>query len=336
MGSPYKNNIFAEAGFSDKKLKRLAKRPFWEKGMAPWHAWESERTGFGLGLRVGGFYPPFLPLFLKSDHYANPITEIRENEGVGNETGIYLTWNPVKARKMNKAGFETYCIKHPWRYLHLPRYPRTLGNGTLLFLPHSHDSFRSSFDWDKVKTELERIPERALPVTVCLGEQDIKRGLLEEVRENLGLPVVSAGELTSQLFPFRLWRLFRNYAFTAGFDDGSHAIYAIWSGRSHLLLGDGVFSSQKRVEDGQWEESSIDEGFMRDYDVEEVAREMKQFLTSLRTFRTEPSQEEINLVEKWTNSNDSLSQSQLSGLLWRSILRWRLPRKLTSRLDNSP
>ena len=330
MGSQYRNSIFAQAGFSDKKLKRLANRPFWEKGMASWHAWESERTGFGIGLRVGGFYPPFLPLFVKSDHYANPITEIRENEGVGNQTDIYLTWNPVKARKMNKAGFDTYCIKHPWRYLNLPRFPRTLGNGTLLFLPHSHDSFRSSFDWSKVKFELEKIPKQALPITVCLGEQDIKKGLLEEVRENLDLPVVSAGELTSQLFPFRLWRLFRNYAFTAGFNVASHAIYAIWSGRSYLLLGNSVFSSQKRVEDGRWTESSINERFMKDYDVEEIELEMKHFITSLQIFHTEPAEDQNNLVEKWTNSTDSLSRLQLSKLLWRSLLNKIFSRKLTS------
>lgn len=217
----------------------------------------------------------------------------------------------------------------------MPRYTRTLGNGTLLFLPHSHDSFRSTFDWNKVKSELERIPKRALPVTVCLGEQDIKKGLLREVRENLNLPVVSAGELTSQLFPFRLWRLFRNYAFTAGFDDGSHAIYAIWSGRSYLLLDNGVFSSKKRVEGGRWTESYINERFMQDYDDEEIAREMKHFLTSLQTFRTEPSEQQNDLVEQWTNSNDSLSRSQLRDLLWQSLLSKMLTRKLTSQKESS-
>lgn len=39
-------------GYDDLKLEKMAKRPFLERGLAPWAAWEAERTGFGLGFRM--------------------------------------------------------------------------------------------------------------------------------------------------------------------------------------------------------------------------------------------------------------------------------------------
>lgn len=308
-------------GYSDRKLLRLSKRPFWEKGMAPWHAWESERTGFGLGLRIGGFYPPFFPLFLKSDHYANPITEIRDNEGKDNLTQTYLTWNPHKAKKMNDAGYLAYCVKHPWHYLNLPRYEPGSGTGTLVFLPHSHGSLRSEFDWNKIKSELSKIPQEAQPLTICIGEQDVQKGLLAEVRDNLRLPIVSAGELTSQFFPFRLWRLFAKHSYTAGFNVASHSIYAIWSGRSYFLLDDTSFSFQIKDGQAQWREFSHEENFRKSYDDDKVAEEARELGLSFREFRYSPSEQQKNFVKKYVVSEHSINRLSLCKVLWVSFVR---------------
>lgn len=310
---------FVTAGFSDKKLIRLARRPFWEKGLAPWHAWESERTGFGLGLRVGGFYPPFLPLFIKTDHYANPITEIRKNEAIGNQSGVYLTWNPVKAKKMRDSGYSSFCAKHPWRYLRLPQFSRETGKGTLLFLPHSHGKLRSSFDWVKIKSELKRIPKSALPITICIGEQDIHKGLLREVREHLDLPIVTAGELTSQLFPFRLWGLLRRHAYTAGFNLASHSIYAIWSGRPFLLLDERSFDYEILDELDGWSNYSSEEIIRRSYS--EIIDEFEIWRESLRHFQEEPSKVQVQYVANFTDSTEALSRLELSRVLWMQLFR---------------
>lgn len=312
----------AQAGFSDKKLERLARRPFWEKGMALWHAWESERTGFGLGLRVGGFYPPFLPLFIKSDHYANPITEIRENEGAGNQTGAYLTWNPEKAKKMEQAGHKAYCVRHPWRYLNLPRHSSSSGRGTLLFLPHSHSTISTIFDWPQIREELQRIPAQALPITVCIGEQDIHKGLLEEVRENLDLPIVTAGELTSQLFPFRFWSLLKKHRYTAGFNLASQPIYAVWSGRPYLLLNETSFKNQIKNDQGEWRDYSVEENIGKGYVGEASFSEVQIWRESLSKFTELPTPWQLNYVEKYTNSAEAISRLKLFGLLWAQLSRW--------------
>lgn len=322
MGSSNEGEGIVQAGFSDRKLKRLARRPFWEKGMALWHAWESERTGFGLGLRVGGFYPPFLPLFIKSDHYANPITEIRENEGVGNQTGAYLTWNPEKAKKMEQAGHKAYCVKHPWRYLNLPRHSSSSGNGTLLFLPHSHSTISTTFDWPQIREELQRIPAQALPITVCIGEQDIQKGLLEEVRENLDLPIVTAGELTSQLFPFRFWSLLKKHRYTAGFNLSSQPIYAIWSGRSYLLLNETSFKNKIKNEEGEWRDYSVDENIRKAYDDEASFSEVQIWRKSLSKFTEHPTTQQMRYVEKYTNSTEAIPRLKLCVLLWTQLFSW--------------
>lgn len=316
------------AGFSDKKLTRLANRPFWEKGLTPWMAWESERTGFGLGIRVGGFFPNFLPLAVKSDHYADPITAERQNE-VDNEWGLYLTWFPTKAKVINQTGGNAMCIKHPWRYLGLKRIVRP-GSGSLVFLPHSHGSLRSEFNWENIRVQMSSLDSKYFPLTICLGEQDVNLGLHKIVREELGLPVVTAGDLKSQLFPFRFWSLLSRYRYTVGFNLASHTIYCLWAGRPFRLLADGAFSYLELDPDGQTRPlpASVEERLIRDYPDTETREKMVQLTKSLSVDLEIPSKLQNELVEEFTNSPLAVGRLELARLMWAQL--WK-KRKLVLR-----
>lgn len=157
-----------DLGFSDKKLERMTYRPFFEKGLARWKAWESERTGFGLGFRFAAGYPLFLPLFFTSDHYTNPITELRENE-ISGRFGAHLVWYGPKASLLRNQGVTAYCVPHPWKFLPLPKKEWSEGRGTLYFLPHGHPGIEIEPDWKALRSELEGLPEMYHPISVCLG-----------------------------------------------------------------------------------------------------------------------------------------------------------------------
>jgi hypothetical protein len=316
-------------GFSDRRLESLSSRPFWEKGFAPWMAWESERTGFGLGFRVAGLLPVFFPLPLKSDHYADPITSVRENE-VMNEWGLYLTWSARKASLMRERGLNAICVKHPWRYLGLGRIKRK-GSGTLVFLPHSHDSLKSEFRWESIRGQLESLDEKHYPLTVCIGEQDIKNNLHHIVRLELKLPIVTAGDLNSQIFPFRFWKLLARYRYTVGFNLASHTMYCIWAGRPFRIMGDGAFKYS--AVDGSGKISSLSESTKTRIAVDNPDKDTQNIMTlfyeSLLEDSDAPSDFQHQVVEQFTNSMDAVSRIQLAIILWSQI--WHKRRHLILR-----
>ena len=312
------------SGYSDKKLSRLASRPFWEKGLAPWMAWESERTGFGLGIRVGGFFPVFFPLPVKSDHYADPITEPRENE-LHNKWEVYLTWSAAKEELLRNQGHRAYCVKHPWRYLGLGEIRRR-GVGSLVFLPHSHGNLMTEFKWEIVRQELASLPAKHLPLVVCLGEQDIKSGLHKVVRTQLGLPVVTAGELTSQFFPFRFWRLLSRYRYTLGFNLASHTIYSIWAGRPFRLIGEKAFSffAVNDAGNSMGLGQTVNERIVKDNPHPVIRARMIEFADSLRQDLDEPSDLQKGVVSEFTDSPLAISRFSLTRILWLQLIRKRL------------
>ena len=318
-----RRDLFSSRGFSDAKLEKLSRRPFWEKGLSPWMAWESERTGFGLGIRMGGFFPVFFPLPVKSDHYADPITEPRDNE-LHNEWEVYLTWSAAKAELLRNQGLRAYCVKHPWRYLGLGEIGRR-GIGSLVFLPHSHGNLHTEFNWDIVREELTSLHVKHLPLVVCLGEQDIKSGLHKTVRTELGLPVVTAGELTSQFFPFRFWRLLARHRYTLGFNLASHSIYSIWAGRPFRLIGEKAFSFFAVNNDGSSMGlgETVNERILKDNPHPVIRAKMIEFADSLRKDLDEPSDLQKRVVSEFTDSPLAISRLELTSVLWFQILRKR-------------
>lgn len=322
-------------GFSDRKLEALSKSARFEKGLSPWATWESERTGFGLGFRKAGSYPPFLPLFFSSDHYADPITELRPNE-VNPAYGVHLTWNPVKVEKLRSLGVDSHLVQHPWRYLGLKTTPAPPNKSTLLFLPHSHDRLRVELDWGPLQESLEEKGLAAGRVAICLGSFDIQRGFHKEVRERLKLPIVTAGDTTSQLFPYRLWKLISGFAFTAGLSPGSQMYYAVMASRQYHLFGEdlGVFFVE--AEDERWEIASLERRMNRAFPDPETRRRLEGFLVSLRIRKPFPSPYEVEFVSDTLFPRGALSRPELRKIMYRQLrlnlgelsALWRLERTL--------
>jgi hypothetical protein len=177
---------------------------------------------------------------------------------------------------------------------------------------------------------MSSLDPKYFPLTICLGEQDVKLGLHRIAREELGLPVVSAGDLKSQLFPFRFWSLLSRYRYTVGFNLASHTIYCLWAGRPFRLLEDGAFSFLELGADGQARPlpPSVEERLTRDYPDTETRDKMVLLAKSLSVDLERPSDLQNDLVEEFTNSALALGRTELARLIWGQL--WK-KRKLVLR-----
>jgi hypothetical protein len=101
--------------------------------------------------------------------------------------------------------------------------------GTLFFPSHSIASDVVEHDVDGIVSTLRALPEKFLPITVCIYFFDDMRGL-GTAFERAGFPVVSAGNNHDPQFMIRLHHLLAAHRFAASDDVGSCCYYSMYSG----------------------------------------------------------------------------------------------------------
>lgn len=302
-------------GFDNRTLEKMARPPAIEKGLAPWAAWEAERTGFGLGFRCAAGFPPFLPLLFTSDHYADPITELRDNE-TSSKFETHLCWYSPKAKILKEQGVDAYCVRHPWNYLRLRPVPLVPGRGTLLFLPHLNSRVEIDINWAGLRAELASLPTWYQPFTVMLGAGEIDQGFHLTVREELGLPIVSAGRIESQLFPYRFWRILTSFSHSAGGFLGSQVFYSIWAGRPHRFLNPSNVTISRKTNSGESIDMSHGAWMKKTFPDTETRAKMSDFINSLALDHQSPTEEQVGFVEECLRSPEALGRAQLTKLIW--------------------
>lgn len=307
-------------GYDDLKLEKMAKRPFLERGLAPWAAWEAERTGFGLGFRMAAWFPLFLPLLFTADHYADPITELRANE-TSNRFKTHLSWYGPKVKILKEKGVNAHCVWHPWNYLGLRSVPVEPGKGTLVFLPHGRKGGEIDLNWSGLRTELASLPSWYGPFTVMLGAEDIHQGLHLTVRKELGLPIVTAGLMESQFFPYRFWKILTSYSQTAGASSGSHVFYSIWAGRPHRFLNASEISFSLKAKSGGSIDLSPEAVWKRAYPDIETRAKIAEFNNSLSVDNQVPTKDQVAFVAECLRSPEALGRGDLIKLVWLQLFR---------------
>lgn len=314
---------------SDRELESLAKRPRIEKGLCRWTAWEAERTGFGLGFRRATSVPSFVPLPFSSDHYVDPRVDLRPNE-VASGLDLYVSWNKEKVERLASAGVNAIHFPHPWLFLGLRESPTTASErGTLVFWPHSHGTSREELPREGFLGSLGDLPTHYRPLTICLQSYDILLGTHRELRE-WGFPLVTAGDVTSQRYPFRFAELVAGHKFTLGPNIGSHVYYSIWMRKPFLLFEPQMYAW--KVEDvttGKWRHvDSIDSWLDDTYPDREIRKRVDSFRASLMQIKPEPSPAEMSFVEENLGLGSATSQADFRKVVWRHIaerFRSRLP-----------
>ena len=303
---------------SDAQLESMANSARRELGFYPWAAWESERSGFGIGFRRATRYPTWLPLFITSDHYVDPLIEVRENE-VNSAFGVYLSWNAKKVDVLREAGVDAHHSRHPWHYLNLDKtYVGPTRSGTLVFWPHSSPGYREDTDADEFVSSLMALPDYYRPFTLCLMSYDINLGLHKKLRK-FGFPLTTVGDVNSQMYPYRFFRLLRNFWFTAGISVGTQVFYVIWSGRPYRLVGQHADKIKIVNSQGGWEQRDASVWFRKLYPNIELQNSVTEFRSSLELDLKQPLDMQTQFVRDNLGLESSLTRGSLSQIIWSQL-----------------
>jgi hypothetical protein len=310
-------NIF---DMTDTELESMAISPRRALGYSPWAAWESERTGFGLGFRRAAHYPSGLPLFFTSDHYVSPLIELRENE-TKPKYGVYLSWNAQKVDILREAGVDAIHCKHPWNYLNLDTtYEGESRNGTLVFWPHSHEAIHEDTNTEHFVSALMDLPEYYRPFTLCLMSYDIsKLGLHKKLRK-YGFPLTTVGDVNSQKYPYRFFRLMKNFWFAAGPSVGTQIYYTILSGRPYRMVGRETHKEKVMTGSNSWYYKLYEDQKDVLYPDVELRKKVSDFEASLELNIEQPLEMQIKFTRENMGMNSAVTRKDLRKIIWEQLL----------------
>jgi len=300
---------------SDSQLEILARSPRRDLGYSPWAAWEAERSGFGLGFRRAAHYPSWLPLFITSDHYVDPLIQMRDNE-VNPEFGVYLSWNAQKVDALRKRGVNAHHCRHPWNYLDLDTsHSGRTPSGTLVFWPHSHSKHRDDTDPEDFVSSLMDLPRHYRPFVLCLMSYDIGLGLHKKLRK-FGLPLTTVGDVNSQRYPYRFFRLMRNFWFAASPNMGSQVYYTLWSGRPYRLVGRNAYQHKILSCTDTWNHESKSVAFNLRYTDNELKELVTDFEASLEFDLEQPLDMQVAFAKKNMGLESEMTRGTLTHIVW--------------------
>lgn len=308
---------------TDEQLEVLASRPRIERGLAPWAAWESETTGLGAAFRRMAGYPSWLPLFITSDHYVDPLIALRANE-IKPEFNLYVSWNRRKVERMRDFGIRALHITHPWFFLkHTFSQTFEKPQGTLIFWPHSIPGLHQNIEATLLVERIMALPEFYRPFTICIHAQDIQLGLHRKLRDfKLGL--VTAGDVTSQRFPQRFFRILNRFRYTAGPGVGSHTFYALASFRPYRLVGMDLYGFTKLGPDGAPVEitsQDIENTWRENYPTDSLYSSVLAFRNSLELDLVKPTAHQISFSRENLGIYAPNSQELMRKTVWKQLER---------------
>lgn len=171
-------------------------------------------------------------------------------------------------------------------------------------------------NWAGLRAELASLPTWYQPFTAMLGAGEVRQGFHLTVRKELGLPIVSAGRMESQLFPFRFWKILTSYSQTAGGFLGSQVFYSIWAGRAHRFLDPSNMVISTKMKSGETTEKTHESWIRESFPDPETYKRVRLFFESLASDHQLPTEDQVAFVEECLRSSDALGRAQLTKLIW--------------------
>lgn len=318
------NKLFKKipkTGFDARDLEDLCSSKYMDTGNAEWIHWSAEIYSFGKWLRKYGYYPSWLPLMIMTDHapafyagdeptgrtyveysglttmfyHSKENTDIAKREFANLKKNIYTMYSPI-----------VFC-RH---YLSIQQIPDAAG--TLVFLYHTLPETSDECDKQAYIKQLLSLPEKMLPVSVCIHSHDIKKGAHRIFLEH-NIPVFTAGETCDIRFGERLLTVISHFKYTMSNVIGSQTYYCVEMGIPHSIWGvEPVETFQNpdiAWETEYWKKPS---GTKKRNDM------FKGIYTSI-------TQEQHDIVYKDLGINDGISRIKMAKVLYRAYLSQRPP-----------
>lgn len=277
--------------------------------------WTADVYGFGKWIRKYGYYPNFLPLCIYTDHGPgdngkSPYPhEIKSTAPVQfyHVTSAVERWRKISS----KPCFPIYSpFVFARRSLRIEK--RKESQGAIFFIAHSTPSISDYKLVDKYHKELQILPEKFKPITVCLHISDIEKGLDKKYRK-LGYKVVTAGDSKNQEFTERFYRLLCSHKYALSNLFGSYGFYAVEMGIPFGLYGDPPIYINKN-------DSNIPIGVYESDKKSSYHRDINKLFYGLPADSISIEQHEF--VKYHLGLDSGLSRLSMAKVLYVSLLKW--------------
>lgn len=303
--------MFDYKGYSEAKLLKLCNEEMAHKGFSDWKYWTSEVYSYGKHIREYGFYPPFLPLYIYTDHGADGVDEIIDHELQTDAPHMLFHYIKKVKNFKKKSQKPVNCLISPFVYYRRRNKIQNLktAKGTLVFHVHSTPEIDLSSNNEEYIEELKKLPEEFHPICICMHMHDIYKGAHKIFLEH-GFPVYTAGNAFDQRFAERFYGILKNFKYSMSNFIGSHAFYSIELGIPFLLYGSTpvlINKSDPNLKNGEYKyiENS---GYKESYDL-------------FSGWKKEITEEQKAHVEECLGVKNSISRLELTKILYTTYLK---------------
>lgn len=283
-----------------------------------------ELYGIGYWLKKYARYPTKLPIRLHADH-APSVQETLLSFDLGSKYSSALFHNKLKiednlkVKKFKQVYIAGSGFVH---YRKMNKVEQTKeAKGTVCFPMHSTDHIEVTMDWQKYMDELETLPDKYKPVSICLYFLDIKKGLHIPFLER-GFEVTTAGHYMDRKFAERFYEIIRTKKYVTSNEFGSFVPYAVEMGIPFFYYGTNditLFNSggdQSAIKGKSTLEQFVKTGRKVSY--------YDKSKSLFNDFVDEVTPEQRAFAEVLLGVNDAIGPAKLNYILWREYLRYGL------------
>lgn len=270
----------------------------------------NEVYGLGYWLKDYARYPKSWPLFTYMDHGMVLSDKITPHE-IENNAPIIFKFSPrLVALYRKESRKPVYNIVNPFVHYRRSRKIKIseAARGTIFFVAHSTSEIDDLTDWEEYINQLKNIPEQFHPIHVCLHPTDMNKGL-NEIFEQQGYRVFTAGDLASYRYTINFYDILRNYRYSMSNLLGSYLFYSVEMGIPFSLYGEEpryFNKSDGNIEKGNYES-------YRQYSTYKKAKEL------FSGFHTRISEEQAEFVGYEMGIHDTVSRFKSFWLVYKAL-----------------
>jgi hypothetical protein len=280
--------------------------------------WTAEIYGFGKWIRKYGFYPSFLPLAIYTDHGAGYDENFPyQNSHEINSDAVVMFYHSYlsveKFKLYSKKPVFTLFSPFVFARKSLKIEKKEESIGTLYFYSHSTPSIndnKSLLDYIK---EINLIPKKFHPISICLHYHDINKGVDKQLK-NYGFNIVSAGNPTDENFTENFYKIISCYNYAMSNSIGSYTFYCIEMGLPFSLIGE----PPKLMNHS---DLNINLGEFNSYLKHEMYLQMSDLFSG---YNSEISYEQHEIVKNGLGMNFGISRIRMAFILYYSLFAWGL------------
>lgn len=283
--------------------------------------------GLGKCLKEYVGFPHFLPISFHMDHGPAIGGWIK---GDFSRFDKALLSNNIKVNLPQNHYSKVYNTGAPYvHYRHAKGITKVINpKGTIFFVFHSTKYIDIEFDLKDIVNFLKQLPEKFLPISICLHHIDIEKGLHHFFLHN-GFKVVTAGHSFDENFPDHFYSIIRDkkYAMSNGY--GSQLHYCIEFGIPYSLIDFGDVEFVNKGNSSRPLGRTIGSKDYLKQDADFVLKAQKLF----NGIQEEVTEEQKNFSNYILGLDDYISRRKLRYLLWKELFvvysqrLWGLPRK---------